>query len=84
MSRGGLARAILLMALFVLLLAAVASAGLIRRGDEMTEAELLSPEEGEPGANGRLTAGGFQVSGRFNTVENAGNTYVRFCAEEGR
>lgn len=81
MSRGGLAKGILLAALFILLLATAASAGLIRRGGEQADGESLLPEAVTPGKEAKLTAGSFDVSGRFDTVESAGTTYIRFFAE---
>ncbi len=84
MTRGGLARAVLLAALFVLLLAAVASAGMIRRGGAAGEAELPPPDSAETGIKARLTADKFDVSGRLERVEYAGNTYIRFSVEESQ
>lgn len=82
MSREGLAKGILLAALFVLLLAAVASMGLIRRGSEVTKEKFVESNRDESAEKARLTANGLDVSGRFDFLERAGATYVRFLPED--
>lgn len=82
---GLLARGILLAALLLLLLAAVASVGLFRRGTgagQWEESLEKAPEWAGEGAV--LSADGFESTGRFDTVVRNGVTYIRFLPEEGK
>lgn len=80
---GVLARGILLAALFLLLLAAVASVGLFRRGAGVGQwEEPLEKTPEQAGAGAVLSAEGFESAGRFHTVVRNGVPYIRFLPGE--